>query len=126
MSEHSIQAKIWADTNGRRDCRVFRNNVGVGYVGEVLDKSTGIIALANWRRIEFGLHEGSSDLIGWHTRTITEADIGKRIAQFVSMEVKSPTGRASAEQRTWLEQVKAFGGIAGVCRSVEDARGLIS
>jgi hypothetical protein len=43
---------------------------------------------------------------------------------FLSIEVKTPTGRLRPEQRQWLDAVQAAGGIAGVARSVEDAQRL--
>jgi hypothetical protein len=45
---------------------------------------------------------------------------------FTSIEVKTPTGRVSPEQRQWLEAVQAAGGIAGVARSVEDALRIVT
>ena len=52
--------------------------------------------------------------------------VGQRIAVFTSIEVKTPTGRVSPEQRQWLEAVQAAGGIAGVARSVEDALRIVA
>jgi hypothetical protein len=51
--------------------------------------------------------------------------VGQRVAVFTSIEVKTPTGRVSPEQRQWLETVQAAGGIAGVARSVNDASALL-
>jgi len=45
---------------------------------------------------------------------------------FTSIEVKTPTGRLRPEQRQWIDAVTAAGGIAGVARSVEDAKALLS
>ena len=86
--------------------------------------NTGTLRDANGRPVQFGLAKGSSDLIGWTTRTITPDMVGQRIAVFTSIEVKTATGRLRPEQRQWLDAVAAAGGIAGVARSVEDAMGL--
>ena len=47
--------------------------------------------------------------------------VGTRLAVFTSIEVKTPTGRVSSFQQSWLEAVLAAGGIAGIARSVPDA-----
>jgi hypothetical protein len=47
--------------------------------------------------------------------------VGQQVAVFLSIEVKTPTGRIRPEQQAWLDAVQAAGGIAGVARSVEDA-----
>ena len=92
--------------------RLFRNN-------------TGVLRDANGRPVQFGLCKGSADLIGWTTRTITADMVGQQVAVFTSIEVKTPTGRLTPEQRQWLEVVAGAGGIAGVARSVADAEALL-
>ena len=111
-SEQSIQQHIRiACSTGAT--RLFRNN-------------TGTLRDANGRPVQFGLAKGSADLIGWTTRTITADMVGQRVAVFTSIEVKTPTGRVSPEQRQWLEAVQTAGGIAGVARSVEDALRIVT
>lgn len=90
--------------------RLFRNNVGV------LRDREG-------RAVRFGLHPGSSDLIGWRTVTVTPDMIGQRVAVFTALEVKAPGGthKVTAEQRQFLDIVEAAGGIAGVARSPSQA-----
>lgn len=39
----------------------------------------------------------------------------------LAIEVKSRTGRMRPGQEEFLQQIRAAGGVAGVCRSVEDA-----
>ena len=110
MSEQRIQQEIrLAISHG--DTKVFRNN-------------TGTLKDANGRPVQFGLCKGSADLIGWRTVTVTPDMVGQRIAVFLSIEVKTPTGRLRPEQQQWLDAVQAAGGIAGVARSVEDAQRL--
>ena len=75
--------------------------------------------------MQFGLAKGSADLIGWTTRTITPDMVGQQVAVFTSVEVKTATGRLRPEQRIWLDAVQSAGGIAGVVRSVDDARALL-
>jgi hypothetical protein len=110
-SEQRIQQEIrLAISHG--DTRVFRNN-------------TGTLKDANGRPVQFGLCKGSADLIGWRTVTVTPEMVGTQVAVFLSIEVKTPTGRLRPEQQQWLDAVQAAGGIAGVARSVEDARTLV-
>lgn len=109
-SEQRIQQEIRiACSHG--DTRLFRNN-------------TGTLRDQHGRPVQFGLCKGSADLIGWRTVTVTPEMVGQRVAVFLSIEVKTPTGRLRPEQQQWLEAVQAAGGIAGVARSVDDALGL--
>ena len=112
MSEQRIQQEIrLAISHG--DTKVFRNN-------------TGTLKDANGRPVQFGLCKGSADLIGWTTRTVTPDMVGTQVAVFLSIEVKTPTGRLRPEQQQWLNVVQAAGGIAGVARSVEDALRIVT
>lgn len=106
--ETKIQRKIQTALSVG-NLRLFRNSVG-------FDKTN---------RVQYGLCVGSSDLIGFHTRTITPDDVGKQIAVFVAMEVKTESGRVSPDQKRFIEFVKNAGGIAGVVRSVSDAINLL-
>ena len=109
-SEQQIQQEIRiACSNG--DTRLFRNN-------------TGTLRDANGRPVQFGLCKGSADLIGWKRVTVTPDMVGSTVAVFLSIEVKTATGRLRPEQQQWLDVVQAAGGIAGVARSVEDAQRL--
>ena len=111
MSEQQIQQQIRiACSNG--DTRLFRNN-------------TGTLRDQNGRPVQFGLCKGSADLIGWKRVTITPEMVGQQVAVFASIEVKTPSGRLRPEQQQWLDAVQAAGGIAGVARSVSDARALL-
>jgi hypothetical protein len=110
-SEQRIQQEIrLAISHG--DTRIFRNN-------------TGTLKDANGRPVQFGLCKGSADLIGWKQVTITPDMVGQRIAVFLSIEVKTPTGRVRPEQQQWLKAVQAAGGVAGIARSVEDAQRIL-
>jgi hypothetical protein len=95
-----------------KDTRLFRNNVGL------LTDDRG-------NRIRYGLCVGSSDLIGWRTITIMPKDVGNDLAVFVACECKTPVGRVTKEQQAFIEYVVKAGGIAGVVRSIEDARKLL-
>ena len=62
-----------------------------------------------WRRPTDG---GGGDWIGWRIRD----------GKFVSIEIKVGQDRQHKEQAKWEKWVKAGNGLAGVARSVEDAR----
>jgi hypothetical protein len=111
VTEQQIQQHIRL-TCSTGSTRLFRNN-------------TGTLRDQHGRPVSFGLCKGSADLIGWTTRTITQEMVGQRIAVFTSIEVKAASGRLRPEQRQWLDAVQAAGGVAGVARSVEDARALL-
>lgn len=112
MNESDVQSMIRQQV-GNGPVRLFRNNVGATRDGK-------------GRLIRYGLAKGSADLIGWITRKITQDDVGKSIAQFVSIEVKSSTGKPRPDQIAWQDIVNKAGGCAGIARSVEDAQKIIS
>jgi hypothetical protein len=76
--------------------------------------------------VQFGLARGSADLIGWRTITITPDMVGRQLAVFTSIEVKTESGRVRPEQQAWLDVVQSSGGFAGIARSVADASQIIS
>ena len=108
-SETKIQQEIRLALGQRSDLRLFRNETG-----KLPDPRTG-----QW--VQFGLAKGSSDLIGFKTIKITPEMIGQEIAQFVSLEIKTESGKLSTIQQNWLQKVKSSGGIVGVARTVKDA-----
>jgi hypothetical protein len=112
VTEQQIQQQIRiACSHGQT--RLFRNN-------------TGTLRDQHGRPVQFGLCKGSADLIGWRTITITPEMVGQQVAVFLSIEVKTATGRLRPEQQQWLDAVQSAGGIAGVARSVEDAQSLLA
>jgi len=107
--ETTLQQEIRLALGTNPDARLFRNSVG-----SLPDPRTG-------RLVTFGLAKGSADLIGWRTITITPEMVGTRLAVFLSIEVKTPTGRVNPAQQAWLSVVHGAGGLAGIARSVPDA-----
>ena len=79
----------------RAGCTLFRNN-------------TGALRDHQGRMIRFGLHVGSSDLIGWTPRN--------GVAVFTAVECKTARGRLTDQQETFLAAVCDAGGIGIVCR----------
>lgn len=93
--------------------RIFRNNIGIAHY-------------LNGTTVSYGLcNPGGSDLIGWTTIPITPDMLGKRIAVFTAIEVKTPKGKPTKEQQSFLSAVTQAGGIAGIATSEAEAVTLI-
>jgi|LGVE01.1.fsa_nt_gb hypothetical protein len=121
MSEKQIQRSIFKRLGGLQAVRLFRNNVGTAWTGEVTRLQDGSILIKNPRPLHAGLVKGSGDLIGWRKVMITAEMVGRPIAQFLSLEVKTKTGRATKGQKNWQAAVNAHGGLAGIVRSDDEA-----
>lgn len=96
-----------------RDVVLFRNHCGA-----LIDGRSG-------RMVQFGLHPGSPDLVGWKSVEITPDMVGSTVAVFCGVEIKTPTGRVRPDQVQFIERIESAGGIAGVARSVDEAIGLL-
>lgn len=118
-SEAAVQARVRVAASAA-GMRLWRNNVGAFH-----DDARGI-------HVRFGLANDSkqvndviksADLIGIRPRTIVQADVGRCIGQFVSLECKNAdwkytgTDRERA-QEAWAALVTSLGGIARFVRSV--------
>ncbi len=113
MTETLLLNQIRKETS-QHGVRLFRNNIGIAtYLGNV--------------KVVYGLHPGSSDLIGWKTVKVTPEMVGKDIAVFVSIECKTllwkprSSDKTWQKQKKWLRAVRDAGGIAIVARSVSEA-----
>ena len=108
--------------------RLFRNNTGQAWQGKTtrftkpatIIVGAGDLLIRAPRPVNFGLCEGSSDLIGWRSVTITPDMVGDTVALFVACEVKD-RARVTEEQERFLQAVKSAGGIGVVARSVDEA-----
>jgi len=95
-------------------CTVWRNNTAGAWIGRTIHQSGAQVTLADAVMIRFGLCVGSSDIIGI-------APDGR----FLAVEVKTATGRPSKEQLTFINHVRAHGGIAGIARTPAEALELL-
>lgn len=111
--ETNISREIQLALGSRPDVRMFRNSVGIATTRD------GSV-------IRFGLTPGSSDLIGWRTITITPDMVGKRIAVFTGVEVKTPTGAIRKNQLLWQAAVQSMGGISEILRSPTEINRVIN
>lgn len=81
---------------------VFRANVGLFFTKD-------------GRPVRSGLPVGFSDLFGFRASD----------ARAFFLEVKTPRGHATPEQLAFLDAMRRRGALAGVVRSVDDARQLL-
>lgn len=102
------------------DERWFRNNTGMGWQGDEVDRRGGYLVLTHPRPLNAGLCKGSSDLIGWRSVIITPDMVGQRRAIFAAKEVKTQGVPTSDDQCNFLRQVRAAGGIAELVRVKRD------
>jgi hypothetical protein len=108
--ETDLQQRIRLAVGALPGFRVWRNNSG-----KLPDPRTG-------RWVQFGVASpGGSDLIGYRTIEITSDMVGARVAVFTAFEIKTATGRATPEQRRFLEHIRNAGGIADIVRSDAEA-----
>ena len=111
--ETKIQQEIRLALGRIKNLRLFRNETG-----QLPDPRTD-------RWVQFGLAKGSSDLIGFKTIKITQDMVGSSVAQFVSIVVKTPTGKPTQIQQNWLHCIISAGGISCIARSIEDAKKIL-
>lgn len=122
-TESTIKAAIRRALGVIPAVKLFDNPVGMGYVGKVISEAPGhSVILGNPRRVPFGLFKGSSDLIGWTSR---RCECGRLSAVFTALEVKAADGSATVEQKQFISNVRVAGGLAGVVRSIEEARKVV-
>jgi hypothetical protein len=106
------------------DTRLFRQNSGEAWVGQAIRLPDGSVLIKNPRRLIAGF-TGLADIGGWHTVTVRRDMVGRKLAVYVAVEVKTKRGKATAAQDAFLEAVASAGGIAGVARSVAEARAVL-
>jgi len=96
MTEAQISDAIRLALGSDPTLVLWRNNVGIAEHWN--GKSVSVV--------KYGLANGSADFVG----------VLMPAGRFVALEVKTPTGRATAEQLQWLALVRRFGGFACIVR----------
>ena len=121
MSEKNIQSLCMLAAS-QAGATVFRNSIGRGVLGQFTRNPDGTFLVKHGRVVDFGVcNPGGSDLIGWMPVKITADMVGRTVAVFLSLEVKTPTGRATDDQKNFIAAVRRAGGLAGVVRSPDEA-----
>jgi hypothetical protein len=103
--------------------RIFRCNVGEGWIGKStffseqakVEVYPGDVIIRKAKRLHFGLCTGQGDYIGF-----------SNTGRFISLELKTETGKIRPEQTAFAEAVRRSGGIAGIVRDEEEAFELLS
>lgn len=115
MTERDLinRARLHATQNGGL---LFRNSVGQAWQGKIVSQSPGRIVLTNYRRVIYGLHKGSADLIGLQPVIVTPEMIGDELAVFWAVEIKTKNDRLKPEQKRWLQEMKRRGAIVQIMR----------
>lgn len=101
MKEGDLQRLIMIRLS-ELNCMIMRNNTGF------------FLTLDGKRKVQAGLGAGSSDLIG-----LTPD------GRFIAPEIKTKTGRPTAQQLRFISAVKDHNGLAGIVRSIEEAEALL-
>lgn len=100
--------------------RVFRNNTGQAWQGDVHRLRDGSVLIKNPRPVHFGLVKGSGDLIGFVKKTVTHDMLGNQILIFTNLEIKSKNGRITKEQQSFHEYISNNGGISEIIKSLSE------
>jgi hypothetical protein len=134
MSETNVVKEIMlACSNGAT--RLFKLTTGMGWVGN-FKRVKNMLVGTTFRPLRAGLTKsdgelltGASDLNGWTTITMTpewaERLMGRKIAVYTVIEVKDLKGVAKKHQKTFVERIRFYGGIAGFAKSPEQAQAVI-
>lgn len=99
-----------SETNLVQQIRLGCSDIAILY-----RNNTGKLQDRNGRWVTFGLFVGSGDLIG-----VRIAD-----GRFISVEAKLPGKYPTKEQLNFIAVIQRCGGLAGVARSVDEARKII-
>ena len=119
VTHQDLQAKLLKAAT-KLKATLYVNRRGFGWVGQLLSREGQFTTLRNARRIEIGMTNGSSDLVGATRILITPEMVGRTVAVFTAAEVKAGRDKLTEDQVRWLANVTAWGGIACECRDVAD------
>lgn len=116
----------------RLGARLFRQNTGMGWIGKAtrfacakkITVGPGDVLIRAARPFHAGF-EGLADLGGWVPVTITTEHVGQTVAVYLQAEVKDGA-QPSPEQLKWIAAVNRAGGIAGIVRTDDDLRALLT
>ena len=101
MTESQLQDAIRLELGRTGEVLLHRNNVGMA-------------RMPNGAPIKFGVgNPGGADLVGVYR------------GRALYIEIKTPTGRQSPEQKSFQSLVERHGAIYRILRSIEDAKALL-
>lgn len=107
---------------------MFKNVGGYAIICNPKDatrlKSGGYIIKKGFPMKNISLWKGSSDMIGWKSVTITPDMVGKKVAIFQSIEIKTKNDRLRKEQKIWNKVVEAAGALVAVWKENSDGKSI--
>jgi len=89
--------------------RLFRINAGLAWTGNINRLPNGSILISNPRPFH-GAPDGWPDLAGWETIEIKPDMVGKKIAVFKGIEVKTGTSKLNNNQQQFSSLLLLMGG----------------
>lgn len=102
MTESQLTPQILLALCGTGEVLLERNNIGLAW-------------MKNGAPVKFGVgNPGGSDFVGVYR------------GRALYVEIKTPDGRQSPDQRRFQAKIERHGGIYRVLRSVEDARAFLA
>lgn len=125
MTEQTLRKQVQVAVS-RLGARLFRVNTGKAWAGKARPDACGGVYIPDAYPVRMGFANGGSDLIGWTPIVITPQMVGRTMAVFTAVELKTGSTALSREQAVFLDAVRRAGGLAGVARSVEDAVRLLA
>jgi len=111
--------------------RLWVNDNGTCFRGQITKdpKNSRCAIIKDLSYLAYGLGEGVPDIVGLDSVEITEEwckeNLGKRVAIFVAIEVKTENDVLRPKQRQCIEIVNELGGKAGVAYSIEQAKEIV-
>ncbi len=120
MAESEIMRAGWL-AMVKNGAKIWRNNVGMGISGKFRRLQNGDFIVEHGRPIKFGLCQGSPDLVGYISTTVSAEMIGMKIAIFVGAECKTESGSIAKEQIEFLEMARKDGALSFVFRTPSEA-----
>lgn len=96
-------------SNLPENMRMFRTNSGMAWAGKSTLK--GEFRIIKNARPFHGMPEGWPDLSGWTEIIITPEMVGKKVAVFTAVEVKTGQLKLSGEQNKFKDLIERMGGI---------------
>ena len=130
MSEADLMRRLQMAAS-RLGARLFRQQVGTGWVGKVtrgplpnISLGPNDVLIRNARPFKAGV-EGMSDLGGWVSVEITPEMVGSTVAVVAQAEIKL-NGRPTTQQLAWIACVNKAGGRAGIARSEKDLADILA
>lgn len=118
--ETPIVANIRIALGMEPDLHLMRNHVG--------GSAEYNIEADEVRHQRFGLAKGSTDLVGILRRPMIDARTGQRVTvgTWFCLEVKTPVGRLSDDQKRWHRLARLFGAFVAIARNDNEARAALA